>query len=258
MNITELAIYKKMFGGGGSVAPVEVTCGGENVTTDTPIESLLNVNLYLPIATSVSFTEYSGLISVHAPNLTQVEAHAFQNCYDLTTVKAPNLVSIGTSSFANCRELTTIDLTNVTSIEREAFSGCWALTKLDLPKNTTIGERAFDYCTALTSINLPNAESVDAAAFYGCTSFDTLILSNTDTVCNMIVTAILNTKIATAEGMPTGEGFIYVPTKFYEDYVANLAEQASALTGDYATAEYIVRAILRKIEDYPEICEVAQ
>jgi hypothetical protein len=78
-------------------------------------------------------------------------------------------------------------------------------------------------------------------------------LSNTETVCTFIITAIVNTKILTAEGMPTGEGFIYVPTVFYETYVANLVAQVMMFGHDEATATYLVTAVLRKIEDYPEI-----
>lgn len=77
---------------------------------------------------------------------------------------------------------------------------------------------------------------------------------NTETVCEFIATAVLGTKIMTAEGMPTGEGFIYVPTKFYETYVANLVAQVMQLGHDEATATYLVTAVLRKIEDYPDIC----
>ena len=74
-------------------------------------------------------------------------------------------------------------------------------------------------------------------------------------MCNMVITAALGTKIATAEGVPTGEGFIYVPAALFEDYVANFVMQiVYGLGQDEATAQYIARAILRKIEDYPEIC----
>jgi hypothetical protein len=98
------------------------------------------------------------------------------------------------------------------------------------------------------------ATSIDSSAFSNCTSLETLILRNPDEVCQIIVTAVLDTKIATEEGVPTGEGFIYVPSALYEGYVQLLAYQAEQLTGDAATAEYIARAVLRKIEDYPEIC----
>jgi hypothetical protein len=112
------------------------------------------------------------------------------------------------------------------------------------------------------SVDLPNATSIGEEAFSDCINLSSLILRNTESVCELNITAVVGTKIATAEGTLTGEGFIYVPTKFYEDYVALIAQQAAMLLVSQgmgeaeaqATAEYIARAILRKIEDYPEIC----
>lgn len=147
-----------------------------------------------------------------------------------------------------------LSLPNVTIIGNRAFSNCTALTSIDLPVATSIGDHAFGDCTSLTSIDLPMATSIEDGAFFECTSLETLILRNPDEVCQIIVTAILDTKIATAEGVPTGEGFIYVPSALYEGYVQLLAYQAEQILGDAATAEYIAKAVLRKIEDYPEIC----
>jgi hypothetical protein len=104
--------------------------------------------------------------------------------------------------------------------------------------------------------------SIDGEAFYGCTELDTLILRRPDVICELNAEAIINTKIITAEGAPTGEGFIYVPAALYEGYVELIAYQAAMLLMSQgmseaeaqATAEYIARAVLRKIEDYPEIC----
>ena len=76
----------------------------------------------------------------------------------------------------------------------------------------------------------------------------------------MDISAIVGTNIISAEGMPTGEGFIYVPSELYERYVADFVPKIVALATevgipmDEATATYIITAILRKIEDYPEIC----
>ena len=131
-----------------------------------------------------------------------------------------------------------------------------------MPNATSIGESAFVGCTALTSINLPNATSIGNDAFGYCGSLSTIILRNIETMCNVDLTAIIGTNIATVEGIPTGAGFIYVPTSLYEDYVANFTEQATYLLMEtglpqeeaVVMAEQISRAILRKIEDYPEIC----
>jgi hypothetical protein len=179
---------------------------------------------------------------------------AFSGCYVLTSVDLPNATSIGGRAFYDCHVLTSVDLPSATSIGWDAFSGCYVLTSVDLPNATSIGDSAFSRCEALTSVDLPNATSIGWDAFSGCTSLETLILRNAETVCNLMVSAIFNTKILTAEGMPTGEGFVYVPTVFYEQYVTNLVAQVVAGGYDEATATYLVTAVLRKIEDYPEIC----
>jgi hypothetical protein len=125
---------------------------------------------------------------------------------------------------------------------------------VDFPAATSIGYIAFYGCTALTTADFPAATSIEDSVFYGCTNLSTLILRNSGTVCQIIVTAVFGTKIVTEEGAPTGEGFVYVPTALYEGYVDLVAYQVEQLTGDAATAEHIARAVLRKIEDYPEIC----
>jgi hypothetical protein len=169
-------------------------------------------------------------------------------------LRLPNATSIGDQAFYGCTALTSVDLPVATSIGVSAFYGCTALTSVDLPVATSIGACAFQGCTALTSVDLPAATSIGDLAFDGCTNLSAVILRNAETVCQIIATAALGTKIATAEGAPTGEGFVYVPTTLYEGYVELLAYQAAQLVGDAATAEYIARALLRKIEDYPDIC----
>lgn len=157
-------------------------------------------------------------------------------------------------AFEGCNKIESVNLPVATIIGNYAFGGCINLTSVKLPAATSIGNSAFDSCFCITSVDLPVATSIGVYAFGSCESLATLILRKSDAICNLSVTAILGTKIATAEGMPTGEGFVYVPSALFEDYVANLTEQATPLTGDAATAEYIARLILRKIEDYPEIC----
>ena len=177
-------------------------------------------------------------------------------------IRFPNAETIGEYAFASGTALTSVDLPVATSIGNHAFVNCTALTSVDLPAATSIGEYAFASGTALTSVDLPVATSIGDSAFWLCTALDTLILRNTETVCELIATAVMGTKIVTAEGMPTGEGFIYVHAKFYDDYVTLIAYQAAMLLVSQgmgeaeaqATADYIARAILRKIEDYPEIC----
>ena len=59
--------------------------------------------------------------------------------------------------------------------------------------------------------------------------------------------------------MPTGTGFVYVPSALYDSYITQFVPQTIALgemagmTLDEATATYMVQSILRKIEDYPDV-----
>ena len=231
MDIFELAMSIKMAGGGTSGAVVI-----DNGYIDATM-SISNINR----------------LSIFAENVENITYSAFINCINLTSIDLPSATSIGTSAFANCKNLTSINLPSATSIGTSAFDNCINLTSIDLPSATSISDRAFANCINLTSIDLPSATSIEDRAFEGCNNLHTLILRN-ETMCEIIIMAVLGTKIANEEGVPTGEGFIYVPSVLYEDYVAFFNMQIVQLGTDEATAEYISRTVLRKIEDYPKIC----
>lgn len=143
---------------------------------------------------------------------------------------------------------------NATFVSQDAFNSCTGLKGIDLPNVITIGRDAFLSCSSLVRVDLPVAVAVGEGAFYGCESLHTIILRNTERICDLSVSAVVLTKIVSLDGVPTGEGFIYVPTALFEDYVSSFMGQIIEFGMDSATAEYIARAILRKIEDYPEIC----
>lgn len=234
-NVLSITPFGVRVEGGDTGESGIVVCNLETVTKETTINDLENLNLSLP-------------------NVTSIDDGVFENCTALTSIDLPNATIVGTNAFYNCSALTSIDLPNVTIVCAGAFENCTALTSIDLPNATIVSASVFENCTALTSIDLPKAATIDAVVFEGCTALDTLILRTTETVCNLDVSAVIDTKILTEEGMPTGEGFIYVPTAFYEQYVSNLAAQVMTMGYDEATATYLVTAVLRKIEDYPEIC----
>lgn len=261
MNLRKWLAMKGFFGtapGGGTGGGGMVVCNLETPSKSNTVADILQgLMISYPNATSVgriAFSECTALTSVDLPNVTSIDIAAFRECTALTSINLPKATSIGGSVFANCTALTSINIPNVTSIGEWAFDYCTALTSIDLPNVTSVDGSAFRGCTALTSINLPKATSIGDNAFGDCTSLSALILSNTEAVCEFIVTAVGGTKVMTAEGVLTGEGFIYVPTKFYETYVANMVAQITQMGLDEATATYIVTAVLRKIEDYPEIC----
>ncbi len=250
---------------GGGVTGEFVLCGEATEVGESAFYTEKINGIYLPNATNIgnSAFEYNYVLSsINLPNATNIGDDAFHSCDALVNVDIPNATNIGDRAFHSCTSLTSVDLPNATNIGDYAFHSCTSLTSVDLPNATNIGDRAFNGCTSLASVDLPNATSIGESAFYGCANLSSLILRTTESVCQLIVTAALGTKIVTAEGVPTGEGFIYVPAKFYEDYVTLIAYQAAMLLVSQgmgeaeaqATADYIARAILRKIEDYPEIC----
>lgn len=254
--ITELKEILKGKASGGGV----VTCNLETPSKTNTIDYLNGLSISYPNATKIGMSAFRDCIrlkSIDAPNVTYIDAFAFYSCIDITSVNLPNATFIGESSFSQCPSITNLDLPNVTEIDAQAFQLASSLKDIKLPNAAIIWDRVFVSCFSLKCIELPKALSIEEEAFNNCTSFDTLILSNTETVCNLNLTAILGTKIANEMGEPTGEGFIYVPSAFYEQYLATLTEQAYMLLvySGYSEEEaeymapYIIMAILRTIED---------
>ena len=170
---------------------------------------------------------------------------------DGATADIVNATVIEPYAFKNCDYLASIELPNVITVGAEAFNWC-DLESVCLPNVVTVGDNAFLH-NNLKFVDLPKATSVGANAFSINPLLDTVILRSPE-FCNFNVTAVGGTKILTTQGEPVGEGFVYVPTALFEDYVADLTVQATLVTGNAAVAEYAVRAVIRKIEDYPEIC----
>ena len=243
------------------------------------VDSLVEVDL--PNATSIgnsAFSKCSNLDTVNLPSTENVDIYAFANCIALTSIFLPKATTIGNNAFSSCYNLTRIDLPMATSIggdaicdcvsleninlpmaetiEYGAFAGCSKLVSAVLPKATTFGDSVFSNCRSLTYLDFGSANSIPGGLFgSGIENLATIILRTTAQVCDFEVAIIVGTKIVSQEGVPTGEGFIYVPSTLFEDYVANFVMQITLVFGlDEATATYISTAILRKIEDYPEIC----
>ena len=115
------------------------------------------------------------------------------------------------------------------------------------------------HCSSLKIVDLHETAEIGVSAFDGCTNLEALILRSV-TLCNVDVSALLGTKLFDSSGIPTGESFVYVPASLVDSYVADFTPkiittcQLLGVPMDEPTATYIATAILRKIEDYPEIC----
>lgn len=194
---------------------------------------------------------------VKCESATEIEFQTFRHSPVLETVDFPSVTIVTGQQFSRCEKLQNVNLPKATNIESEAFSQCNSLSTITLPSAITIGDWAFYESASLKRVDLPSATSVGMNAF--CyTPLSELILRS-KTLCDVRISAIVSTGIITIEGMPTGTGFVYVPTSLYESYVADfvpkmieLAEMGG-MTLDEATATYIATAILRKIEDHPDV-----
>lgn len=278
MDLFNLVLSKKFGGGSG---------GGSDTAASESVKSMCEQDRIVLSGDSVeyvkkdAFRDEDKLVRIDLKNAKRIETGAFCYCNELTHANIPAVKSIesdvgrvgafekcvklvdmnlplaehiGGRAFFGCENLATIDLPSAKILDMDAFAYCTALKQVYLPVCESICDGAFGSCESLTKLDLPCVTSIGAMAFADCIELSAMIIRTTETVCSIDLTAVVGTKIATAEYAPTGEGFIYVPDSLFEDYVAQSVLQSVALGLDDATADYIARAVLRKIEDYPEIC----
>ena len=137
-----------------------------------------------------------------------------------------------------------------TNVSSDAFKGCTSLTSVDFPAATEVGFNVFEDCTSLTSVDFPAVTNIYENAFYHCTRLETLILRTTKTVCVIDMTAFDESGfLADSDLNYANRGHIYVPSVMYEYYRAGYEQPLESVLGDGAFDR-----IVRKIEDYPEIC----
>ena len=92
--------------------------------------------------------------------VTQVPAHAFEQCYTLSYVYLPDTVTfIGDSAFASCYDLENITLPPfLATIGESAFYSCDSLTIVIIPDGVTrIPSKAFGSCTKLELVYIPDS-----------------------------------------------------------------------------------------------------
>jgi hypothetical protein len=242
MQLHDILLSSKVLGGGSGGTGWDGIQNGESYviltsvdesmpTANNKISTIANVNLF-----------FKG---------TEIPPNGFMRCDNILTVKTDSFVGyIYDNTFYDCKNLTTVDCDAVISIGGNAFEGCSALSTAIFPTVTTILPSAFFGCISLTTIKLPKVTSIGDSAFRDCINLSAVIIGTTSKVCEIEFTSLLGTKIMTEEGLPTGEGFIYIPARMFDSYRA-----AYEPVFDQIGASGLFDILFRKIEDYPEICE---
>ena len=151
------------------------------------IPSLMNVvipstfGIYVPGEINSAFFEKTNALSVTVPaSVTNIHAHAFRNCANLTsvTILGNSLRSIDQLCFYSSRKLTTVNLPDsITFIGHAAFQFCTSLTSIVLPSSLRhLRDGAFSGCTGLTSVVLSDSTTDygDGYTFAGCTSLTSI------------------------------------------------------------------------------------
>lgn len=173
MNITKLAIYKKMFGGNG---------GGTSGATEPYIEETYDANGKFTAAVlhghakirDYAFSDSYYFESITFPNcITELGQSCFNNCYKVDIPFLPEgIATIGAYAFKDCRNLKITYLpASVVNVGAFAFYGCTGLSSIKFKtKPTTFGNNCFFTCTNLTDIKVPWAEGEVAGAPWGATN----------------------------------------------------------------------------------------
>lgn len=149
----------------------------------------------------------SGITSIIAPLVTNIENSAFMGCTQLATVDLRSVTRIAYQAFYNCTSLQTIDLTNIEELFGSAFYNCTSLVgDIYMPKPTgTLGTTVFRYtkiesfsaplidtidyaalaeCASLTTVNIPNVTSLGNGVFYKNSAMSSLVIGKLKTIGN--------------------------------------------------------------------------
>lgn len=167
MELYDLLLAKSL-NGGGSPAPVPDQFKG---LVERTAESL-DLSGITKIGNS-AFTNFQTLKSVYMPDVTYIDASAFNSCGNLVIEKFPNrLTYINASAFAYCYGLKDIEIpASVETITGMAFSNCNNLKTITFKgKPTSLNANAFRSCPNVTDIYVPWAEDEVSGAPWGATN----------------------------------------------------------------------------------------
>lgn len=173
-----------------SIVAVELIGAGNVIVSNSAFSgaSKLSSFDFSRVAGKLGDYAFYGCISlkaVNAPEIVEIGAGCFADCYALQSFSAVKLEVIGDYAFAAYAEssprgaaIRTVYAPNLTKVGAGAFYMCIYLESIDLSKVTEIGTTAFALCSSLKEVELSSelTELCDLV-FYDCTSLSGLDLS---------------------------------------------------------------------------------
>lgn len=155
------------------------------------------------------------LKEVNAPLAEKIGQDIFRDCVSLESIDFPNLnTGISSYSFINCQNLETFSAPKNNGYRYQTFMDCYSLRSLDFSSYVEyISTLSFQRCYNLRSLTFKNRVPIIAREFIYARNLCNLVLNDTETLI-----ALENTSAFNETAFQKGEGTIFVPDKFIEDY----------------------------------------
>ena len=202
MKITDLAITKKLTGGGSSG-------GGSSGGTDERFKQLVE----------------GTLTEINDSEIETIRVMAFAYLDTLEMAYMPNVTTILKQAFYECGSLASFSAPNIYSVSAQAFYGCRKLKEIKFPKLNSMESQVFQRCTKLEKVDVGNANRVQTQAFTSCNSLKAVIMRNTEKMATLGAISVfdycyhfLGTVNETYNPDGLKDGYFYVPSALIEEY----------------------------------------
>ena len=165
-----------------------------NAINCTSMQTTYNSQTYSVFSEDASGSASNVKSVVLGTNVQRIPDYAFKDCVDIypgLTIRN-SVTEIGAHAFENCSSITTLSFQNnsiLATIGDYAFKGCSALNRaLNLPNSlVTLGQYAFYGCTAIPSLTIgTSTETIGGYAFWNCPALTTVNFNATN--CTSMVT----------------------------------------------------------------------
>lgn len=159
-------------------------------------------------------------------SITEMRAHAFENCASLENIEIPERVThLGGACFRNST-LKSITLPeSLKTIAEYAFYDCKSLTEISMKDNVeVIQQYAFNGCTSLTSVSLgKGVQSIGNCTFKECSKLLSLTIPENAALTTIGIQAFENCDYLTSLTIPDGIAASIGERAFYScDALANV------------------------------------